>query len=90
MVSGFVPYSFVKRILTRCPPTLTRTIWRMVSFSKEGVAGNGPAAGPGGNGAAPHVCTHCAAWTAVHRLMSSEQVNAETILFFMIPIPPRT
>src|ERR1700722_8916558 len=66
ITSGFVPYSLVKRILRRRPPLLTRTSWRMVTFSNDGVAGNGPIAGVGGSGAAPQVCTHSAAPAMEH------------------------
>ncbi len=58
MVSGLVPYSFVKRMRIREPPALRRNVCRIVWVAKPGVAGNGPCATLGGKGAAPQVATH--------------------------------
>src|SRR6185295_18782414 len=85
-----------------CPPALMRTVWRIVWFSNDGVAGKGPRTPTGGSGAAPHVCTHSvpvalapavaavAVPTAEHRLRATPSAAnpLQVVLFVLISSAP--
>jgi hypothetical protein len=55
----------------------------MVWLLKLGVAGNGPIAGLGGSGAAPHVATHCAASARVPSTSSSASMIEARLVFML-------
>jgi hypothetical protein len=55
----------------------------MVWLLKLGVAGNGPIAGPGGRGAAPHVATHCAASARAPSAISRASMIEVRVVFMV-------
>ncbi len=59
----------------------------MVRFEKLAVAGNGPCAAAGGNGAAPQVCTQSAALAAAHAAKAINPAHESAIRLFIVGPP---